>query len=146
MLISAFVLSLAHPSFLSKTGFGFLAFISLIPVFAVIKNTSWKLVGAYGFLYGFVYYSIFNYWLTTFHPLAILIVTIIKGTEMIPLYPPNIFSKINYLLQKIAAALKARRLQNISQTLKLVNTTFYLNRTKIPPGTAGGPPICLCRG
>ena len=86
LLVSAFVLSMAHPSFISKTGFGFLAFFSLIPVFAVIRNTSWKLVGAYGFLYGFVYYSIFNYWLTTFHPLAILIVTIIKGTEMIPLF------------------------------------------------------------
>ena len=86
MLVSALVFSLAHPSFLSKTGFGFLAFFVLIPVFAVIRNTSWRLVGAYGFLYGFVYYSIFNYWLTTFHPFAILIVTIIKGAEMVLLF------------------------------------------------------------
>ena len=86
LLASAFVFSLAHPSFLSKNGFGFLAFFVLIPVFAVIRNTSWKLVGAYGFLYGFVYYSIFNYWLTTFHPFAILIVTIIKGAEMLILF------------------------------------------------------------
>ena len=86
MLVSTLVFSLAHPSFLSKTGFGFLAFFVLIPVFAVIRNTSWRLVGAYGFLYGFVYYSIFNYWLTTFHPFAILIVTIIKGAEMVLLF------------------------------------------------------------
>ena len=86
LLVSALVFSLAHPSFLSKTGFGFLAFFVLIPVFAVIRNTSWRLVGAYGFLYGFVYYSIFNYWLTTFHPFAILIVTIIKGAEMVLLF------------------------------------------------------------
>lgn len=86
LLVSAFVLSMAHPSFLSKTGFGMLSMIALIPVFAVIKNTSWKLVGAYGFLFGFVYYSIFNYWLTSFHPFAILIVTIIKGAEMVPLF------------------------------------------------------------
>ena len=86
LLASAFLFSLAHPSFLSKNGFGFLAFIVLIPVFAVIRNTTWKLVGAYGFLYGFVYYSIFNYWLTTFHPFAILIVTIIKGAEMVLLF------------------------------------------------------------
>ena len=86
LLISTLVFSLAHPSFMSKTGFGFLAFFVLIPVFAVIRNTSWRLVGAYGFLYGFVYYSIFNYWLTTFHPFAILIVTIIKGTEMLFLF------------------------------------------------------------
>ena len=86
MLVSTLVFSLAHPSFVSKTGFGFLAFFVLIPVFAVIRNTSWRLVGAYGFLYGFVYYSIFNYWLTTFHPFAILIVTIIKGAEMVLLF------------------------------------------------------------
>ena len=86
LLASAFFFAMAHPSFLSKNGFGFLAFFVLIPVFAVIRNTSWKLVGAYGFLYGFVYYAIFNYWLTTFHPFAILIVTIIKGAEMLILF------------------------------------------------------------
>ncbi len=86
LLASAFFFSLAHPSFLSKNGFGLLALFVLIPVFAVIRNTSWRLVGAYGFLYGFVYYSIFNYWLTTFHPFAILIVTIIKGAEMLVLF------------------------------------------------------------
>ncbi len=86
LLVSAFILSMAHPSFLSNRGFGLLAMISIIPVFAVIKNTTWKLVGVYGFLYGFVYYAIFNYWLTSFHPLAILIVTIIKGAEMVPLF------------------------------------------------------------
>lgn len=86
LLASAFFFAMAHPSFLSKNGFGFLAFFILIPVFAVIRNTSWKLVGAYGFLYGFVYYAIFNYWLTTFHPFAILIVTIIKGAEMLILF------------------------------------------------------------
>lgn len=86
LLLAALILSLAHPSFLSKKGFGFLSFIALIPVFAVIRNTSWKLVGVYGFLFGFVYYTIFNYWLTSFHPFAILIVTIIKGAEMIALF------------------------------------------------------------
>ena len=86
LLVAAFVLSLAHPSFMSKRGFGLLSLIALIPVFAVIRNTTWMLVGAYGFLFGFVYYSIFNYWLTTFHPFAILIVTIIKGAEMVALF------------------------------------------------------------
>ena len=86
LLASALIFALAHPSFISKNGFGFLAFIVLIPVFAVIRNTSWKLVGVYGFVYGFVYYAIFNYWLTTFHPFAILIVTIIKGAEMVLLF------------------------------------------------------------
>jgi len=86
LLGSALLLSLAHPSFLSNNGFGFLAFFALIPVFAVIRNTSWKLVAPYGFLFGFAYYAIFNYWLTSFHPYAILIVTIIKAVEMLLLF------------------------------------------------------------
>ncbi len=86
LLLSAFLLSLAHPSFISNNGFGFLAFFALIPVFAVIRNTSYPLVAPYGFLYGFVYYAIFNYWLTSFHPYAILIVTLIKAVEMIFLF------------------------------------------------------------
>ncbi|MCF0238452.1 MAG: apolipoprotein N-acyltransferase [Sphaerochaetaceae bacterium] len=77
---------MAHPSFISNKGFGFLAFFTLIPVFAVIRNTTWSLVGLYGFLYGVVYYSIFNYWLTTFHWGAIIIVTVIKATEMLMLF------------------------------------------------------------
>lgn len=86
LLISALVFSLAHPSFISKTGLGFLAFFVLIPVFAVIKNTTWRLVGVYGYLYGAVYYFIFNYWLSTFHPFAIVFAMIIKGAEMALLF------------------------------------------------------------
>ena len=86
LLGSAFILAMAHPSFLSDDGFGFLAFIALIPVFAVIRNCTWKVATLYGFLYGFSYYAIFNYWLTSFHPYAILIVTIIKAVEMMLLF------------------------------------------------------------
>ncbi len=86
LLGSAFLLALAFPSFCSKDGWGFLAFIALIPLFAVIRNTTWKTVGFYGFLYGYVFYWIFNYWLSAFHPLANVLVQVIKGTEMIPLF------------------------------------------------------------
>ncbi len=86
LLVAAFLLAMAHPSFISDNGFGFLAFIALIPVFAVLRNSSWKVASLYGFLFGFTYYAIFNYWLTTFHPYAILIVTIIKAVEMVLLF------------------------------------------------------------
>ena len=86
LLASAFILAMAHPSFLSDDGFGFLAFFALIPVFAVIRNSTWKVVSLYGFIFGCAYYAIFNYWLTTFHPYAILIVTIIKAAEMLLLF------------------------------------------------------------
>jgi len=86
LILSGFVFSMAFPSFLSKSGFGFLSFIALIPVFYVIRKTTWPLAPLYGFIFGFCFYAIFNYWLTTFHPLAILIVTIIKAVEMTLLF------------------------------------------------------------
>ena len=87
LLASAFVLSLAFPGFLSKSGFGFLAFLALIPVFVVIHRTHPVATPFYGFFYGFMFYIFFNYWLRNFHPLAIFIVTIIKGGEMALLFP-----------------------------------------------------------
>ena len=106
LLITAFVYSLAFPGFISENGLGFLSFIVLIPVFVIIKNTSFVASGLYGFLFGFVFYAIFNYWLTTFHQLAILIVTIIKGTEMLMLFYALklaciFFKKRAYLVQAI---------------------------------------------
>lgn len=86
LLASAVVLAFAFPSAISKNGFGFLAVIALIPLFFVVKNTTWKVVWFYGFLYGFVFYWIFNYWLSAFHPLANLLVQVIKGAEMILLF------------------------------------------------------------
>ncbi len=86
LLLSAFFLSLAFPGFVFKDGLGFLVFFALIPLFAVIRNTKWSAVWLYGFIYGFVFFWIFNFWLSAFHPLANLLVQIIKGTEMILLF------------------------------------------------------------
>ncbi|MCR5761443.1 MAG: apolipoprotein N-acyltransferase [Sphaerochaetaceae bacterium] len=86
LLLSAFLLALSFPGFAFKDGLGFLAFFALIPLFAVIRNTRWTAVWLYGFIYGFVFFWIFNFWLSAFHPLANLLVQIIKGTEMILLF------------------------------------------------------------
>ncbi len=86
LLSSAFVLAAAFPGFLTKDGFGWLSLVALIPVFAVIRNTTWRCVWFYGFIFGLVYYFFFNYWLKTFHALAILIAPVIKGGEMVLLF------------------------------------------------------------
>jgi len=106
LCISAFIYSLAFPGFVTKTGIGFLSFFALIPLFVVIRRTTWKLTPLYGFLYGFVFYLFFNYWLKTFHPLAILIVPIIKGGEMLLLFPclkaaDRWFRKWGFLVQAV---------------------------------------------
>jgi apolipoprotein N-acyltransferase len=106
LIATAVIYSFAFPGFLSDRGFGVISFFALIPLFAVIRNTSWKATPLYGFLFGFVFYTCFNYWLTTFHPLAILIVPIIKGGEMIVLFPAlkaadRWFKKYGFLAQAV---------------------------------------------
>ncbi len=104
LLLTALVYSFAFPGFLSTGGIGFIGFFALIPLFAVIRNTTWKVIPFYGFLFGFAFYMCFNYWLTTFHPLAILLVPIIKGGEMLLLFPclkaaDSLFKRFGYLVQ-----------------------------------------------
>lgn len=86
LLFSAFALSIASPGFMSGNGIWIVGFLALIPLFAVIRNTTWKVVWGYGFLFGFVYYIFFAYWLKGFHALAILLIPIINGLETMLLF------------------------------------------------------------
>lgn len=106
LLVSALVFSGAFPGFLSDNGIGILGFIALIPLFAVIRSAGWVKSALYGFLFGFTFYTFFNYWLASFHPLAVYIAPIIMGTEMIILFPmlkaaDRLFPKYGFLLQLI---------------------------------------------
>ena len=106
LIITGVVYSLAFPGFILEHGIGIIAFFAFIPVFVVIRNTSWKLIAPYGFLFGFVFFVIFNYWLKTFHPFAIVIMPFIKGLEMIIVFPllklaDSLFRKKGYIVQSI---------------------------------------------
>jgi apolipoprotein N-acyltransferase len=52
----------------------FLGYFALIPIFYLIPRLSWPKVLIYGPLAGFITYTSFNYWLVSFHPLAIFLV------------------------------------------------------------------------
>ena len=117
LIISAFILSLAFPGFVTSSGWGWIAFFALIPVFAVIKNTSYKAVWAYGFFFGVIFYCFFNYWLPGFHPGAIYIVTVIKGGEMLLLFlalkiAASAFSRYAFIPQAFIWAAYAYLSQN----------------------------------
>jgi len=105
LLISgALLFALAFPSFTSENGYAPLAFIALIPVFVVVHRCSWKVVAVYGLLYGFGSYALFNFWLSTFHPLAILIVPTIYAVYFFIVFPllktaDTLFPRYGYLLQ-----------------------------------------------
>ena len=79
--LSAYVASLAFPSKEIESGVPFLAFFYLIPVFWVIWRSRWSEVWIYGGAYGFLFYLFYNYWLKTFHPLAILIAPTLESIQ-----------------------------------------------------------------
>lgn len=72
--LSAVLFALSFPSLVSTWGLYPLAFVALSPVFWVLGRANWGRVLLYGALYGFGSYALFNYWLSTFHPLALLFV------------------------------------------------------------------------
>ena len=106
LLLSALIYSMAFPGFMTTHGIGILALVALIPVFAVIRNTSWKVVWAYGFVFGFVFYILFAYWLKSFHALAIILIPVIKAWEMLLLFlalkaADSFFKRFGWFVQAI---------------------------------------------
>ena len=85
--LSAALFALAFPSVVSVWGLSPLAFVALAPLFWVIGRASWSRVVVYGLLYGFGSYALFNYWLATFHALAILFVPTVHLIYLAALFP-----------------------------------------------------------
>ncbi len=101
---SSLLFALSFPSFLSDWGWFPLAFISVFPVFIVIHRSGWLKVLLYGLLYGYVTYALFNYWASTFHPLAIIILPTIYAVYFFIVFPllklaDVLMPKYGYLLQ-----------------------------------------------
>jgi apolipoprotein N-acyltransferase len=107
VLVSAAVLaSLAFPNPISDTGWGTVAFFSLIPLFWVVDHASWKTIWLHGLIYGFVFYLVYNYWLKTFHPLAIWLAPVLESFQYLILLPvlkaaKLFFRKRGYLVQAV---------------------------------------------
>ncbi len=102
--LGAVLYSLAYPSVISQWGLFPIAYISLIPAFLVVRRTSW--IGSFltGALYGFVTYSVLNYWLLNFHPLAIFIVPLIYAGYFLVVFPllklaDTLFPRYGYVVQ-----------------------------------------------
>ncbi len=104
LLLSALLFALAHPSLLSRWGVGPLAFVALAPVFLVLRRSGWLRVVLYGVLYGYASYALYNYWLATFHPLAIIIVPVVYMGYLLILFlllklADQLFPRYGYLVQ-----------------------------------------------
>jgi apolipoprotein N-acyltransferase len=94
----------AFPNLLFENGIFLLAWAAYIPVFWVIRRSSIGACVFWGALYGYGAYSLFNYWLSVFHPLAGLIVNSIYMVYLALLFPLlrlalAVYPKKGYILQ-----------------------------------------------
>jgi len=85
--IGAILFSISFPSFLTKWGLFPLAYVALVPAFVLVRRCTWPEVFFFGFLYGMTTYTLHNYWLTGFHPLALIAVPLIYATYFIVVFP-----------------------------------------------------------
>ena len=104
LCLSAVIFALAFPSVANRWGIFPLAFISLTPFFLVINRCGWVRAALYGILYGYGSYALFNYWLATFHPFAIVIVPVIYAGYFLVLTPllklaHKVFPRYGFLVQ-----------------------------------------------
>ena len=102
--IGAVLFSLSFPSFISFWGWFPLAYISLVPVFVLVHRSTWAESLFYGFLYGLTTYALHNYWLTGFHPLALIAVPLIYATYFLVFFPllklaDKLMPRYGFLLQ-----------------------------------------------
>ncbi len=107
ILLSSFLFALSFPNFIFEWGFFPIAYFALIPIFYLINRISWKKVFLYGILFGLLSYSLFNYWLVVWHPLAIFTIPPIFGFYFLLLFPilkiiNTLFPKYGFILQAFA--------------------------------------------
>jgi len=104
LCLSAGLFALSFPSVLNEWGIFPLAFIALVPLFIVVHSCGWGRSALYGIFYGYICYALFNYWLSTFHPLAIVIVPVIYASYFLVLVPllklaDKVFPRYGFLVQ-----------------------------------------------
>ena len=80
-LISALLYALALPSFAAAGGFAPLAWVCLVPLFAVLELVPYPRNVFYGAAAGVLATMIVNYWLATFHLLALQLATVLALAE-----------------------------------------------------------------
>jgi len=107
LLLSALLFALAFPNFLYRWGFFPLGFVAIVPAFVVIHRSGWIRVVVYGLLYGFLCYALYNFWLITWHPLAIFIVPTIYAVYFMAVFPllkavDSLYPRYGYILQAFA--------------------------------------------
>ena len=99
VLLSALLFAGSFPNLLIENGLPFLAWFAYLPVLLVIRESRLAQCAGWGAIYGLASYSLFNYWLGAFHPLA--------GTIVYSIY--IVYLTLVFLFLKLADILFPRR-------------------------------------
>ena len=99
----------SFPNLVFKNGLSFLAWFAYIPILVLIGKNNLLACAGWGAIYGFTAYSLFNYWLGTFHPLA--------GTIVYSIY--LVYMAAVFLLLKLADVLYPSRSYIVQWTIWL---------------------------
>ena len=104
LVLAILFFALPQPNIFSVNGFPFLAYFALIPVFLLVRFVSWKTVWLWGIAYGVGAYCLFTYWLATFHPLGIFVISFMYGLYLMVAFPllkaaASLFPKWGWLVQ-----------------------------------------------
>ena len=109
IIISCFLFSISHPSFIHEEGISYFAWICLVPFLFVIKQSSLKKSFCFGFLFGFFCYFIYGNWLFSYRPIACILICILYGIYL------GIVSVFFYFTEK-----------NIKKISWLIKALFFL--------------------
>jgi apolipoprotein N-acyltransferase len=102
--LGAVLFALSFPNLLIENGFAPAAWVAWVPVFLLVSRVSLPASVLWGVLYSYGAYSLFNYWLGAFHPLAGFIVNTIYVMYLGLTFPllklaQILFPRRHYLVQ-----------------------------------------------
>jgi apolipoprotein N-acyltransferase len=101
-LFSACLFTFAFPNLIFHKGIGPLAWVALCPLFALLPRLGTKKSAAAGVAWGALAYALSDYWLLTYHPVALILVCMYAAILVALLFPlmaaiPRIFPRTGYL-------------------------------------------------
>jgi apolipoprotein N-acyltransferase len=99
VVLGTLLFALSFPNVLVEKGLASAAWAAWIPVFLLVNRVSLPASALWGILYGYGAYSLFNYWLGAFHPLAGFIINSIYV----------VYLGLTFFLLKLAQILFPRR-------------------------------------
>jgi apolipoprotein N-acyltransferase len=95
IFLASILFAASFPNIVFINGLPILAWFAYIPILIIIRKNNLLACAGFGAIYGIIAYSLFNYWLGNFHPLAGIIV---YGIYLVYLCITFIFLKLAYIL------------------------------------------------